>query len=394
MDRYADYIDEISRLLDKRAAVYPARDESTVQLREEIKRFGDDLLSSVPFDHFTPEKPILKNGERFAASPVFICGQMKSGTTLLTRLLDHHPDLLVMPGDSHYVNNRHRFKSRDLETVFQYWLRRMINPTGNHPFWFLGPEKESFDHFLCYLDHFLKKSDAPPFVAVVLATYAALNLDGQPALKKYWVEKTPLNEQHALKLGQEYANGRFLHILRDPLTNLASLKKLTGLRGRSATIWQHARATRKLFQLGRTNQQKLGQDRYHVLRYEDLIEDPQATMEAVCEFLQIEFDDSLLTPTENGRLTSPNSMFGQAQPEGTILNQSQSKRYVDVLSRREIEDIVTHLYDEALSFGYRWDADERQGYRQNKLTQGFRDLAAATGIIGNRLLDRFGSTRR
>src|SRR5438128_164057 len=39
------------------------------------------------------------------ASPVFVCGPARSGTTLLMRLLDSHPDLAVLPGETYFYQD-------------------------------------------------------------------------------------------------------------------------------------------------------------------------------------------------------------------------------------------------------------------------------------------------
>src|SRR5438552_8334803 len=39
------------------------------------------------------------------ASPIFICGVARSGTTLLVRLLDSHPDVAVLPEETYMYHD-------------------------------------------------------------------------------------------------------------------------------------------------------------------------------------------------------------------------------------------------------------------------------------------------
>lgn len=66
----------------------------------------------------------------FADRPVFLCGCMKAGTTLLTQLLDDHPQLMVMPGDSHLTDF---IEQREYEPLARHWLGRLVSPTGKTP---------------------------------------------------------------------------------------------------------------------------------------------------------------------------------------------------------------------------------------------------------------------
>jgi len=82
---------------------------------------------------------------------------MKSGTTLILNLLDNHTDIFALPGDSHFASSFDQWKNDDYSTIMDYWIHRLINPTGKEPFWFLGPDLSSLETFSKYLYYFLKE---------------------------------------------------------------------------------------------------------------------------------------------------------------------------------------------------------------------------------------------
>src|SRR5271156_6389735 len=57
------------------------------------------LLEAKREPAIAPPPNVLANVLRWLERPVFICGHHRSGTTLLQRLLDSHPQLVVVPGE-------------------------------------------------------------------------------------------------------------------------------------------------------------------------------------------------------------------------------------------------------------------------------------------------------
>lgn len=358
MDNYQQKVEIITKLLYERAAVFPVRDSSYEQLSAELKSFAAELLSEIDFENYKYDMDLIERSMAFSESPVFICGPMKSGTTLLVHLLDSHPDLQVMPGDSHFVNQLAYWKRSQFDDIASYWIHRIINPTGQEPFWFFGKDVEPFKVFLAYLNYFLNNTNKEIFVCVVMSFYVVRALFNNESSKMYWVEKTPHNELHAMSLSRMFPNAKFIHILRDPLNNIVSLKKLDAFLGDPVSAYDYARVLRKLFKVTRTNVKELGEARYMVVRYEDLTKEPVKVMKQIADFLCIPYIEMLVTPTENGNLAVSNSMFQADRVKGKILNREQNNLHIEEYTSEELQDVVTTLYSEALAAGYPWDKKE------------------------------------
>jgi hypothetical protein len=57
------------------------------------------------------------------------------------------------------------------------------------------------------------------------------------------------------------------------------------------------------------NQARYGEERYCTLHYEDLTQNPERELEKLTDFLQINWDPALITPTRAGAQWGGNSMF-------------------------------------------------------------------------------------
>ncbi|MFC1809524.1 sulfotransferase, partial [Candidatus Omnitrophota bacterium] len=249
------------------------------------------------------------------------------------------------------------------------WLHRVINPTGKEPFWFFGQEKNSFQFFLQYLHYFLCESHYDVFVCVVMSIYAVHSIQSGIVGKKYWIEKTPHNELNVQKLHSLFPKAKFVNVVRNPLTNITSFKKLSEMRGWKTTSLEYIYLIKKLWHAAKRNQEILGEDRYLIVSYEDLISQTRKILNGICTFLDIPFHETMLVPTENSHPATANSVFKENMVKGEILDQSDSKRYLKNLSKGELQDIVTILYDDAIDFGYNWNDQDIKCYKRTKIVQ-------------------------
>jgi hypothetical protein len=139
--------------------------------------------------------------------------------------------------------------------------------------------------------------------ATILAfgqVFGALNAES-----KYWVEKSTYNELSADKIFTWWPAARCIQITRDPRDLYASYHR------------KHPTLTPELFskrwrysaETGLKNQHCFGADHYLMIRYEDLVQAPEAQIARLITFLDIRDDDSLRVPTNNGVPWEGNSMF-------------------------------------------------------------------------------------
>lgn len=277
--------------------------------------------------------------------PVFICGYMKTGTTLVLQMLDRHPELVVFQGDSYSMDTLRRTASL-LDYTQQMRERsfyRLVAPAGiETPNWLFGREPGPY---ASYLTHFRELSAAVKGPGDVMAARVAAHYWADPAASgtaHCWVEKTPGNEQWVDEILGLFPGARFLHIVRCPLETLASVKRMARKSGWDWNVDAYLEAMAESLNRARDNCHELGKDRYHILNYHDLVADPAAIMRRVAGFLGIRWDEGLVQPTIGGRPAKASTMFQERKVEGSILNAPSPWR--DTLTRPEIEAARARMY--------------------------------------------------
>ena len=119
--------------------------------------------------------------------------------------------------------------------------------------------------------------------------------------KRRWAEKTPLNVRHLAWIFRHFPNARFIHVLRDGRDVVCSLRSHPVRRfvdGAWASVPQNrsvASCIRQWLTLTGEGMRWRADPRYLEVRYEDLVQDPEATMRRVMAFVGEPFDEAWLT---------------------------------------------------------------------------------------------------
>lgn len=250
-------------------------------------------------------------------APIFILGCHKSGTSLLRNLFDGHPDLVVLPTETHFfqyagygVEYPLRTTPHDPQTgeallaSFHRYLDdhsavadRFSDAPG-----FAGYDKQLFtDAVRSTLG---EENPAVLMTAYIHALYRALHQRPFPDSRRL-VEKSVEHAEYAPVLRSFFPDSHFIHIVRNPYAVLHALKK------REEHFPYLGHAARGIRQSGSCLlHNRMHLDRYEVLRYEDLLVDTETTMRHLAERLQIDFVPSMLQPTVGGESWQGNSTGG------------------------------------------------------------------------------------
>ena len=82
-------------------------------------------------------EPVIANREKageFNKKGLFIGGAPKSGTSLLMSLLDNHPQLIVLPEETFYLEDRHKFLALNgYEARLSWLLEKNRSPLAISP---------------------------------------------------------------------------------------------------------------------------------------------------------------------------------------------------------------------------------------------------------------------
>lgn len=334
------HIKNLNNILENRGKEWPLRGKYWLLFNEESEKFYQYLIHNPDFNPSNKNKDILKSFYKIENKAVFICGNLKSGTTLLSQLLDNHKNIFSLPGDSFFIKKFNNMRAENINEIGLYWLRRLLNPTGQHPFLPYGTSADIYQNFINYLHFLILKEKKDVFKAIVLSFAAATRGKNNSELQ-YWSEKTPLNELYAKKLHALFPEAKFLNITRNPVQNIISLQRLDKFRNRKSNMLQ--KTLFQIFLIKQSEKNEKNIKNYKLIPYEKLIEDPIQHMKSTASFLQIDFSETLLKPTVNGVPASSNSMYSQKRFTGKIIKNANDKEKLNELNSKEKRIIVNIL---------------------------------------------------
>jgi hypothetical protein len=206
----------------------------------------------------------------------FIVGVGRSGTTLLRMMLDAHPQLTIPP-ETHFVPELIK-ASRGWRASPERSLE-VITTSRRWGDFDLDPE-ELLGRFRA-LDRFGPTG--------VLRAFYGLYAEGKG--KPRWGEKTPVYVTSMTAIAQVLPEARFVHLIRDGRD--VALSKARRALGEPSPTARSARVWRDRILAARRQARRL--PHYLELRYEDLVLEPASRLRRVCEFVQLPWDDAMLS---------------------------------------------------------------------------------------------------
>ncbi|HET7087176.1 MAG TPA: sulfotransferase, partial [Anaerolineae bacterium] len=219
---------------------------------------------------------------------VFVVGCPRSGTTLLQRMLDHHPQLAVA-NDSHFIPRAIEHVPIGVDPPLTPELVEWVRTYRR--FYRLG-----LSHAAVY-EAATKARTYREFVSALYSEYG--QLDGKPLAG----EKTPDYVRHLPRLHALFPWVRTIHILRDGRdVALSTLEWAREDKGpRKFELWGEEPVAvcalwwRWHVRTGRQGGAALRPTQYCEVRYEDLVTQPEKILYALADFLDLPFAQAMLT---------------------------------------------------------------------------------------------------
>lgn len=219
--------------------------------------------------------PVKRNG------PVFEIGVARSGTTILSLMLDAHPRLAI-PYESHFFIEYYRNWSAINERMRSYEGRRqVVAEILDEPYvrgWDHTPPLDSIDLAGC--------TGLDSAIRAVYESYASYHG------KDIWGDKTPRYITHIDVLNNLFPDGKFIHLVRDGRDVALSLM---AQRFGPSDFVSALRFWREKILVGQKMLAMLPEGRVFTLRMEDLAAAPEEHMGELCDFLDIGYDPQMLT---------------------------------------------------------------------------------------------------
>src|SRR5579872_453604 len=292
------------------------------------------------------------------AGPVFIVSMRRGGSSLLYALLNKHPSVALMYEADLLLLRMSFFKRsryNDWRERWQFWSET-LSRHGFDPADFPAAVNNFRDAFIAvHREHAVRRG------AVI------------------WGDKSPNYYNRLIELAEEFHFARFIVVWRDPLATTNAIERAA--RGGSSYFAKKGMKLRSLLGYKKFKMQcdelRFRGRQVHEINYEDLVRHPAATMEGVCEFLQIPYfpelsdlanaDRSSIPPGEHHALLRGSTIVSGERVQ--LLDpafRSKVIRYVNLWHRqyaglwppkpepasdaREIPDIIERICDQT-SYG-------------------------------------------
>jgi hypothetical protein len=212
----------------------------------------------------------------------FFVGSGRSGTTLLRAMVDSHPEVAV-PDEVAFVIRL----SRPHRAVQYGWPRRFDAAACTD----LIVADSSFRRWPVTEAEARAAIADPPaasFADTVRRLYA---LVAASQGKARYADKTPMHVLYLPRLARLFPEARFVHLIRDGRDVALSYQSVAW---GPTTVPEAAIRWRRSVRRGRRDGHRLGPERYREIRYEDLVANPERVLRAVCAFLELDWDNSMV----------------------------------------------------------------------------------------------------
>ncbi len=332
-----------------------------------------------------------------ALKPLFIGGQWRSGTTLLQRLLDGHPNLLVYPLEENIVysflagteiNKREMnegFSERNAKRIFfaltnspklRLAIEKQIDLRGKSieiDSIYIGPDNviqtglNQTEFQTCFIETLSSLPSSWTIYDVLMVwMFSYFSACGILDFSSYsgWATKSPADLGRCLEpYLEKFQDCRIVHLVRDPRAFWVSAKSILSKWRGPEENWFHSffleikglfvelKERKALFKL----QSKVAKEhgsRFIFIRYEDLALQPEATMEKISKFFGISVHQILTRPTLNGELWHSNSSFDVKSTARGEIYLDSINRWKESIFRYEKWLVEGAVSDELLAFGY------------------------------------------
>ena len=217
-------------------------------------------------------------------SPVFIVGMSRSGTTLLSRMLDEHSQVAILPETWMYV------------VLDRFGCLKQFSDPWQAPLFF----NEVWQNLRYYRDPAAQilareasragRYEGP--TAPILERFGRAYAKERNA--KIWGEKTPAHALWLPHIRALFPEARILFMVRDPRDVLLSYDDRWDKSERDTEYLASTASLLKYYMKHLLHQPEFPARQIRWLRYESLVTDPRSEVEKVCDFLGIKFEPSML----------------------------------------------------------------------------------------------------
>ena len=271
------------------------------------------------------------------AYPFFILGPSRSGTTMLSRIIDNHPGISVFPETWMFMHLERYWCSSSFFNKWQYIL--FMNDLWDYVYEFDTIAARSVVETVLSYPNYLGPSNY--IIQKIGEKYCKISGT------KYWGEKTPAHLLRIKELKINFPQSKFIRIARDPRDIIASYFDAfnKGINDDSFFFKNAALIKRYYFNLIKD---KFWESAESILiRYEDLVKNPDVILKKICDFLGVEFVEEMLS-FQNTTVSRKLSQLTLHKNLSSPITESRGGRFTEKLSRLQIS-FMDYIFQDEMS---------------------------------------------
>lgn len=291
-----------------------------------------------------------------ATAPIFIIGTERSGSNLLRLILNSHSAIAV-PHPPHILKYFSQFAENYGDLRQHKNLKRLTDDILG----LLAVHIYPWDLQL-QAEEIMAGAPSPDVIGIFYSIYNAYQ---KHCGKRRWACKSTFMIHHLAKIVETCPEAKFLWLVRDPRDVAASSRK-------SIFSPFHPYFTVQLWRaqqlLGLHFYEGQGADRCCLVRYEDLIGDPEGTVRKICSFIHEEYEPAMLQFYQSKSAQKSESLSGAWKNTASPILPGNKNKFVSELSSSEIGLIEEETGDLMARFGYTFSSQQQAERFQEKTT--------------------------
>lgn len=281
----------------------------------------------------------------------FIAGPDKSGTTLMCALLDGHPSLATFPEETNYMRTvLPRMGDQPIQLRFDYLTkegpsRLLFSPTPHTDNRYAEfPRGEYLATFTAAVEN--PSNKGRDLMVLMIETLLKVRNISPESITR-WVEKTPDNAYCIQRIREHFPDAKIIVMMRDPRGKLAAHLDLMRNSGQNFAAFNNIRNWLQTAALLREADPL--PENMHMVRFEELLTNPEPVLRSVCAFLEIPYNPVVLCPTKAGESWGGNSA---SLNSFRAINPEPAERWKKMMSPSEIAWVELHCRSDMRRLGY------------------------------------------
>jgi hypothetical protein len=313
----------------------------------------------------------MKTGSEISSIPIhFIVSTGRTGSTLLTTMLNAHPEILAISEQPFTLN--------------------LIDGYLKNKNWNESKIKKFIDDFFLFATEKLPTQFSKRSTLEKLFEENKKNLNFQLAIRlcflaffsnkkieniKLFVSKELILHTQIKKITQIYPQSKFILLARDPRDNVQIKINRASRRGAKYNLLRFVSAWEFIYKYLSTDLRKYAKNKFITIRYEDLVTHTELTLNEICEFLNMEYHPDMLNYNQNNtdelkarRNNIPDKLFEylNRDHQGLLVKPNTDKIGIwrTQMNKETAIKIWNECKDRAQEFGY-FNNDEKSVVKQN-----------------------------